>query len=82
LPWSYKAKRDALFILAVIVPALMLGLGLGGYFVSQALGLGGDSAWIAIFLTTAGLVASIFVTLKIGEKYETASAEGKIPAEK
>jgi F0F1-type ATP synthase assembly protein I len=75
MPWSYKAKRDALFIMAVVVPALMIGLGLGGYFISRAIGLASDAGWIAIFLTTVGLVASIFVTLKIGEKYET-------PAEK
>jgi len=70
LPWTYRAKRDALFILVVIVPALMLGLGLGGYFIAEAIGLGDNASYIAIFLTTVGLVASVFVTLKIGEKYE------------
>lgn len=78
MPWTYRAKRDALFILAVVVPALMIGLGLGGYYISQALGFGAYSGWIAIFLTTVGLIASVFVTLKIGEKYETPNADSGI----
>jgi F0F1-type ATP synthase assembly protein I len=78
LPWSYRAKRDALFILAVIVPALMIGLGLGGYFAAKALGFAEYAPWIAIFSTTVGLVASVFVTLKIGEKYESQSKDGKL----
>ena len=78
MPWSYKAKRDALFILAVVVPLLMIGLGLGGYYGSRALGYASDSGWVAIFFTTVGLVASVFVTLKIGEKYETTNQDAKI----
>ena len=70
LPWTYEAKRDALFVLAVVVPVLMLGLGLGGYYVSIALGLRNYSVLIAILTTTAGLIASLFVTLKMGQKYE------------
>jgi hypothetical protein len=70
LPWSYRAKRDALFILAIVVPVLMIGLGLGGYFAASALGFSKYSGLIAILLTTVGLIASGFVTLKIGEKYE------------
>ncbi|MHB1908784.1 MAG: hypothetical protein ACYCQJ_07915 [Nitrososphaerales archaeon] len=74
MPWSYRAKRDALFLTAVAVPALMLGLGLAGYLIARALGLGSDSVWIALFLTTVGLVSAIFLTLKIGEKYEQPSS--------
>jgi hypothetical protein len=74
MPWTYRAKRDALFILAVIVPTLMIGLGLGGYYVTASLGLASYSPWIAILLSTVGLVASAFITLKIGEKYEKTAA--------
>ena len=74
MPWSYRAKRDALLLLAVIVPALMIGLGLGGYYATEAIGLKAYAGYVAVFLTTVGLVASLFVTLKMGEKYETPSA--------
>jgi hypothetical protein len=78
MPWTYKAKRDALFLLAVVVPGLMLGLGLGGYYLTTFLGLGGYSDGVAVVGTTAGLIASLFVALKLGEKYEK-TGEGASP---
>ena len=74
MPWSAKGKRDAILIIAVIVPCLMLGLGVGGFFLAKATGLGQNSIWVAMVLMTIGLILSILITLKIGKQFETSSA--------
>jgi hypothetical protein len=71
MSWSPQAKKDAFVILGLILPALMLGLGLGSYFLSTAIGLRAYSILISLAGATIGLIISLLLTLRIGRKFET-----------
>ncbi|MDA4112268.1 MAG: hypothetical protein OK439_06980 [Thaumarchaeota archaeon] len=73
MPWSRAARNQALLLILVIVPALMFGLGVAGFEISKAVGLGSNSIWIALVLSTVGFAISIAVTFQMGKKYETIS---------
>ncbi len=70
MPWTAEAKKDAILLLGIVVPLLIFGLGVLGYFIAKAVGLGDGSIWVALGMSAIGLVLSIAVTFKIGEKYE------------
>jgi uncharacterized membrane protein len=71
MPWSKKAKANAIILIAVVVPALMFGLGVAGFFLAEYAGLGSNSVWIALSLSTLGLIISILITLRVGRQFET-----------
>jgi Kef-type K+ transport system membrane component KefB len=78
MTWKRSARNQALVLIFGIVPALMFGLGASGFLIARALGLGNNSIWIALVLSTVGFVLSIFVTLRMGRQYERGnSPEGK-----
>ena len=65
-----QARNRALLIIFVIVPALMFGLGVAGFLVARAAGLGGYSIWAALALSTVGFAVSIVLTLRLGKTFE------------
>ena len=71
MPWSSKAKKQAILLMAVVVPGLMFGLGIGGYLLARAVGLGSIASLIALVLSTVGLAISVVITLNVGKSYET-----------
>jgi len=71
MPWSSKAKKQAILLVAVVVPGLMFGLGIGGYLVARAVGLNSIAFLIALVFSTVGLAISVFLTLNIGKSYDT-----------
>lgn len=77
MPWDSKAKRQAIIIVAVIVPGLMFGLGIGSYLIARAVGLGSVAFLIAMVFSTVGLAVSIVLTLNIGKSYETTNRSEK-----
>jgi Kef-type K+ transport system membrane component KefB len=70
MTWKTSARNQALVLIFLIVPALMFGLGATGFLVARSLGLGNNSIWIALVLSTIGFAASIMITLKMGRRYE------------
>ncbi|HZW56104.1 MAG TPA: hypothetical protein VFF30_07435 [Nitrososphaerales archaeon] len=70
MPWSPKAIRDAMLLLAVIVPGLMFGLGIGGFLLARMVGLGDIAMWIALALSTVGLIISVILTFKMGRTHQ------------
>jgi len=70
MPWSSSAKKQAALLIAVVVPGLMLGLGIGSYVISKALGLGSFAFVISMIFTTLGLALAVVLTLKVGKAYE------------
>jgi Kef-type K+ transport system membrane component KefB len=77
MPWSKTARNQALLLIFVIVPALMFGLGVAGFLAARAVGLGNDSVWIALVLSTVGFAISIAVTFRMGKRYETITSRAK-----
>ncbi|MDA4111339.1 MAG: hypothetical protein OK439_02290 [Thaumarchaeota archaeon] len=73
MPWSRAARNQALLLIFVVVPVLMFGLGVAGFEISKAAGLGSNSIWIALVLSTVGFAISIVVTFQMGKKYEPIS---------
>ena len=73
MPWSKTARNQALLLIFVIVPALMFALGVAGFEVARAAGLGSNSIWIALVLSTVGFAISVLVTFRMGKRYETIS---------
>ncbi len=70
MPWSRTQRNQAILLLGVIVPLLMFGLGTGGFLIARALGLGNNAVWVALALSTLGFAVSIYITLKMGDRYE------------
>jgi len=70
MPWSSKPKRQAILLVAVIVPGLMFGLGIGGYLLARAVGLGSLAFVTAMVCSTVGLAISVFLTLNMGKSYD------------
>lgn len=48
----------------------MFGLGVCGFLVARAVGLGNNSIWVALVLSTVGFALSIMITLRMGRQYE------------
>ncbi len=48
MPWTAEAKKDAILLLGIVVPLLIFGLGVLGYFIAKAVGLGDGSIWVAL----------------------------------
>ena len=67
MPWSSKAKRQAILLVAVVVPGLMFGLGIGGYLLAREAGLGSIAFLMAMVFSTVGLAISILLTLNAGK---------------
>jgi hypothetical protein len=53
----------------------MFGLGAGGFLLARAIGFGNNSIWVALVLSTVGFIASILITLRMGERYEKVQSE-------
>ena len=73
MPWDSKAKRQAVIIIGIVVPGLMFGLGIGGYLISRAVGLGSIAFVVAMVFSTVGLAVSIIITLNAGKSFEKTS---------
>lgn len=71
-----NAKSKAILLIVVVVPLLMVGLGLAGFFLAQWIGLGEESVWIALILSTVGFVISIALTLRVGKSFEKIKETG------
>ena len=53
----------------------MFGLGATGFEVARTIGLGNNSIWIALVLSTIGFALSIIITLRAGKRYENMASE-------
>ena len=71
MPWSPRAKKQAILIITIVVPGLMFGLGIGSYVIARAVGLGDSAFLIAIVFSTVGLAISVLITLNIGKSFES-----------
>jgi len=70
MTWQKSARNQALILIFVVVPLLMFGPGALGFLVARAIGLGSNSVWIALVLSTIGFVLSVMITLRVGRRYE------------
>lgn len=70
MPLSQNAKTKAILLIIVVVPALMFGLGAASFLIARAAGLGNDSIWIALVMSTIGFIVSIVLTLRVGKSFE------------
>jgi len=70
LPWSRAARNQAIILIFVVVPVLMFGLGAGGFLAARAAGFGEDAIWVSLIMATIGFGLSIYITLKMGDRYE------------
>jgi Kef-type K+ transport system membrane component KefB len=77
MPWSSKPKKQAILLVAVVVPGLMFGLGIGGYLLARAIGLDALALLTAMVFSTVGLAISVFLTLNIGKTYDTTTDQSK-----
>ena len=75
--WKKSARNQAILLIVVIVPLLMFGLGASGFLVAKAAGLGNNSIVVALVLSTVGFIVSIFITLRVGRRYESLQTEQK-----
>ena len=80
MPWSSKARNQAIIIVVVLVPVLVFGLGVAAFSVSRLIGLGENSVYVALAGATVGLAISIFLTLRVGRQYEGAGSDKKTPS--
>jgi Na+-driven multidrug efflux pump len=55
----------------------MFGLGVSGFLIARAAGLGNNSIWIALVLSTIGFALSIVVTMRVGRRYEKLPTQQK-----
>ena len=77
MPWSSKPKKQAILLVAVVVPGLMFGLGIGGYLLVRAVGLDTLAFLTAMVFSTVGLAISVFLTLNIGKWSDTTTDQSK-----
>ena len=80
MPWSSKARNQAIIIVVFLVPILIFGLGVAAFYVSKFIGLGNNSVYAALTGATAGLAISIFLTLRVGRQYEATDGDKKTPS--
>jgi len=67
-------------LIFLIVPVLMFGLGAGGFLLARAVGLGNNSIWVALVLSTVGFALSIMITLRMGRRYEKINPSTEKPS--
>jgi Kef-type K+ transport system membrane component KefB len=79
MTWKKSARNKALVLILVVVPALMFGLGASGFLIARAAGLGNNSIWIALVLSTIGFALSIIITLRVGRQYEKIRSGAESP---
>jgi hypothetical protein len=79
MPWSRAQRNQAILLLGVVVPVLMFGLGVGGFLIAKLAGFGNNAVWIALALSTLGFAISIYITLKMGDRYEDLAQKSQSP---